>query len=204
MKESYNKGVANHVGPKSCLDDPRGSGEALTGGNAGGLLSSEITRSRKPTLYSEGEGNSGGRDKTRAASQSGGVLEPGMCGHPIRGNRETSEVSSLTRQTRETENIPEKAEGHTAGMTTEESDNNIVPKKQVNNGVKSIDGVCGGKGVDEEERREGSRRPPTVAEQYVVQTSTRASESKGGKGTTIQQPVQPPNPRTTGRELFPA
>ena len=28
MKESYNEGVASHVGPESCLDDPRGRGES--------------------------------------------------------------------------------------------------------------------------------------------------------------------------------
>ncbi len=31
MKESYQKGVANHLSPESCLDEPRGRGEALTG-----------------------------------------------------------------------------------------------------------------------------------------------------------------------------
>jgi hypothetical protein len=32
MKESYNEGVASHIGPESCFGDPRGRGEALTGG----------------------------------------------------------------------------------------------------------------------------------------------------------------------------
>ena len=49
MKESYQKGIANHLSPESCLDDPRGRGEALTGESAGGLLSSEITISRRPS-----------------------------------------------------------------------------------------------------------------------------------------------------------
>ncbi|MCP5002720.1 MAG: hypothetical protein GY941_02025 [Planctomycetes bacterium] len=48
MKESYNEGVASHIGPESCLDDPRGRGEALTGGSTGGLLSSENTFFRRP------------------------------------------------------------------------------------------------------------------------------------------------------------
>jgi hypothetical protein len=43
MKESYQKGIANHLSPESCLDDPRGRGEALTGESTGGLLSSENT-----------------------------------------------------------------------------------------------------------------------------------------------------------------
>ncbi|GAX61163.1 RNA-directed DNA polymerase [Candidatus Scalindua japonica] len=33
MKGSYNEGVASHIDPESCLDDPRGRGEALTGVN---------------------------------------------------------------------------------------------------------------------------------------------------------------------------
>ena len=62
MKESYGKGVASHTGPESCLDDPRGSGEALTGESAGGLLSSENTATRGPILWFDGEGNTGGRE----------------------------------------------------------------------------------------------------------------------------------------------
>jgi len=49
MKESYCEGVASHTGPESCLDLPRGGGEALTGEDTGGLLSSEITIIRRPS-----------------------------------------------------------------------------------------------------------------------------------------------------------
>ncbi len=49
MKESYQKGVANHLSPESCLDDPRGRGEALAGESTGGLLSSENTTFRRPS-----------------------------------------------------------------------------------------------------------------------------------------------------------
>jgi len=48
MKESYKEDDAHHFGPESCLDDPRGRGEALTGESAGGLLSSEITDLTRP------------------------------------------------------------------------------------------------------------------------------------------------------------
>ena len=47
MKESYGKGLAGHTGPESCLDDPRGRGEALTGESIGELLSSENTTFRE-------------------------------------------------------------------------------------------------------------------------------------------------------------
>ena len=46
MKESYNEGLASHIGPESCLDTPRGGREALTGESTGGLLNSEITSYR--------------------------------------------------------------------------------------------------------------------------------------------------------------
>ena len=89
MKESHNEGVASHIGPESCLDDPRGSGEALTGGNTGGLLSSENTKSWRQIPWSEGEGETV-YCVMRAVDRSSGVLEPGMCGHSPRENRDTS------------------------------------------------------------------------------------------------------------------
>jgi hypothetical protein len=91
MKESYNKGIASHVGPESCLDDPRGRREALTGESAGGLLSSEITLIRWPRQWSVSEGNRCGRVKNASVHTPGGVKEPGMRGHFPHENRETSE-----------------------------------------------------------------------------------------------------------------
>ena len=49
MKESYGEGVANRTGSESCLDGPRGSGEALTGESTGELLNSENTSNREPS-----------------------------------------------------------------------------------------------------------------------------------------------------------
>ena len=43
MRELYNEDPANHVGPESCVGDPRGRSEALTGGVRAGLLSRETT-----------------------------------------------------------------------------------------------------------------------------------------------------------------
>jgi RNA-directed DNA polymerase len=45
MEELYVEGVATHGGPESCVDDPRGRGEALTGYVQAGLLSREIESS---------------------------------------------------------------------------------------------------------------------------------------------------------------
>ena len=42
MKESNNEGLANHIDPESCVDDPQGRSEALTGERASWVLSPEI------------------------------------------------------------------------------------------------------------------------------------------------------------------
>ena len=41
MKVHCGEGVATHTGPESCVDDPRGRGEALTGDRTGQPLSHE-------------------------------------------------------------------------------------------------------------------------------------------------------------------
>ena len=41
MKVHCGEGVATHTGPESCVDDPRGRGEALTGDRIGQPLSRE-------------------------------------------------------------------------------------------------------------------------------------------------------------------
>ena len=42
MKESYRKGIANHPDPESCVCRRKAAGEALTGAQAGRVLSCEI------------------------------------------------------------------------------------------------------------------------------------------------------------------
>ena len=95
MKESYGEGLANHTSLESCGNYSNVVAEALTEGSTGGLLSSEITSSRVPTTWSDGEGNTFCRVIMRAAERPGGVLEPGMCGHLLRGNRETLHLAFI-------------------------------------------------------------------------------------------------------------
>ena len=57
MKASYGEGLANRTSLESCGNCSNATAEALTEGSAGGLLSSEITSSRVPTTWSDGEGN---------------------------------------------------------------------------------------------------------------------------------------------------
>jgi len=42
MREPYEEGLANHLGPESCAGGGDATGEALTGVHAGQVLSSEI------------------------------------------------------------------------------------------------------------------------------------------------------------------
>lgn len=50
MQEPHEKGRAYRFGPESCAGSREGTGEALTGGNLGQPLSSEIITLRVPTL----------------------------------------------------------------------------------------------------------------------------------------------------------
>ena len=60
MGTPYIEGVAIHGGPESCVGDPRGRSEALTGVRAGRLLSREITASGCRRRLTEAEGNTAG------------------------------------------------------------------------------------------------------------------------------------------------
>src|SRR6266550_2858622 len=51
MEELYVEGLATHGGPESCVDDPRGRGEALTGVRAGRAIEPRNQEFGVPTLY---------------------------------------------------------------------------------------------------------------------------------------------------------
>jgi RNA-directed DNA polymerase len=50
MEELYVEGLASHDGPESCVDGPRGRGEALTGVGAGQAIEPRNAGSGVPTL----------------------------------------------------------------------------------------------------------------------------------------------------------
>jgi hypothetical protein len=50
MEELYVEGLATHGGPESCVDDPRGRGEALTGAGAGRAIEPRNEAIGVPTL----------------------------------------------------------------------------------------------------------------------------------------------------------
>jgi RNA-directed DNA polymerase len=135
MKEPHNEGVAPHVGPESCGGRGDAMAEALTGGSAGRLSSSEITQIRVPTLWSVGEGNTRGAVMAPGPARPGGVVEPGMHGHSTHGNRETSQRSPVAPSPGH-RGRPGKDQCRTPGLQAfEESDRVIVPQSRTNNGT---------------------------------------------------------------------
>ncbi len=83
MKESYSEGLANHIGPESCVDDPQGRSEALTGERAGWVLSPErVLNSSADGLHSRGRQHSTSR-YGKAGGGSAGSETPCMHGSTL-------------------------------------------------------------------------------------------------------------------------
>ena len=80
------------------------------------------------------EGNTG-RSEKRVASCSGGVREPGMCGHSSHGNRETSGRRLHGSEAAMTEATGKGSSRTPVAGSPEESDGNIVPEKSANKGT---------------------------------------------------------------------
>ena len=57
MKESYDEGVATHIGPESCAGSRKASGEALTGVRTGWVSSREIPSLQGADALGVAEGN---------------------------------------------------------------------------------------------------------------------------------------------------
>ena len=131
MRESYEKGLASHLGPEPYA----------AGGDAGGVALGKGTRRpaielRKEALVSRAdplvfvEGNTADRRYGRVVCRRDGVGEPGMRENSRRENREIPQVSPSANDG----DRPEKASGRTSGMHAGgKSDVPIVPTKRANN-----------------------------------------------------------------------
>ena len=75
MEELYAEGLATHGDPESCVDDPRGRGEALTGARAGRAIEPRNQFFGVPTL-------SGRRKATSLAAVSRAAGGPRAVGEP--------------------------------------------------------------------------------------------------------------------------
>lgn len=76
MEELYVEGLATHGDPESCVDDPRGRGEALTGARAGRAIEPRNQESGVPTPLSWRKATSLAA-LSRAATGPRAVGEPG-------------------------------------------------------------------------------------------------------------------------------
>lgn len=77
MRVPHGEGPATRPGLTSCTVAGNGGGEALTGGDAGRVLSRENPiDSGRPTLWSEGEGNTMCLANRREAPRSRAVVDP--------------------------------------------------------------------------------------------------------------------------------
>jgi hypothetical protein len=83
------EGVASHIGPEPCAGTREGVCEASVGEHTGQPLSRERVFSRAPTPSTERKATWAGA-QSRASVWPGVVVDPGMYGSFLYGNREIS------------------------------------------------------------------------------------------------------------------
>jgi hypothetical protein len=88
MKELYAEGLATHGGPESCVDDPRGRGEALTGARAGRAMEPRNGNPGCPRCLISG-GNTAGDVMREPSADPARSQNQGMYGTSMRENRES-------------------------------------------------------------------------------------------------------------------
>ena len=79
--------IATHSGPESCAVTREGFSEALTGVRTGQVLSRERMMIPGADIITDMESKTDGR-VMRAPGRPGVVVDPGMRGHSLHGNRE--------------------------------------------------------------------------------------------------------------------
>src|SRR5258708_13607652 len=89
MEELYVEGLATRGGPESCVDDPRGRGEALTGARAGRAIEPRNHYDRGADAVQEVEGNTAGGAMREPLAGPARAENQGMCGTSMRENRES-------------------------------------------------------------------------------------------------------------------
>ena len=90
MKVHCDEGVATHIDPEPCAGVREGVSEASAGEHIGQPSSREtVVIPGADAVYSS-EGNTVGRANASARPTRRGLLDPGMYGRSLRGNREIS------------------------------------------------------------------------------------------------------------------
>ena len=175
MKESYNEGIASHIGPESCLDDPRGRGKALTGESTGGLLSSEITCFQRQTSWAVRDCNMVGRaDRERPTALAESKIL--ACVDTLRAGIGRSREGASPSLKHLAEASQEKVNRRIPAMSSpEKSDGDIVPGKFANKGVSTS--------AEQMEGREPTKRKPV--NETTVRTQSRIAASNDFAGCVV-------------------
>jgi hypothetical protein len=97
MQESYEKGVANHLGPEPCGVSRKAGHEALVGVRAGRASSAEITQDGVPTPSGYAEGNTLPSDSASWTGTPRG-RRPCACTETPRTRTGRSQTSLSTRE----------------------------------------------------------------------------------------------------------
>ena len=159
MKESYNEGIANHIGPESCGSHGDVAAEALSRGIRRPLKELRKHPSRGPTLWTEGEGN------TNACADREHVDVPAeslnlACGDAL-FTQDGRPRKGPIRMGHHVNGGPVEGASRTDRFgPLEESDEAIVPKKVANKASRR-GGVAGGKGLNGEKDMNATEPPDT-------------------------------------------
>jgi hypothetical protein len=89
----HDEGVAIRIDPESCAASREGCGEALTGEHAGQPLSRERSFFGVPTVFKSRKATWSGAS-ARAPDRLRVVVDPGMHGRFLYGNREISDLTA--------------------------------------------------------------------------------------------------------------
>jgi RNA-directed DNA polymerase len=167
MRVPHREDLANRSDPESCAEHREVQGEALTGENAGQVLSCEINSSGAPTLLSEAEGHIGEDVKRESSSSPAQSKTLSMRRSFLHGTWEIPSSSADSDAER-----PGKALGRKPGKRGDgKSDDCVVPVKPPNKGEQPAEGV------------EGRRSTKGNAEQSAAgRTQSRATASTGLAG----------------------
>lgn len=168
MKESHRKDPASHPGPESCIGRCEATGEALTGENAGPVLSCENKSFRMPTLLSEAEGNIVYDDKGESYANPAQSEARCIHGHSLCGNRE---IQAMPVCDGDTGRVGKATNQEPTMNVVWKSDERIVPKKQSN---KDEPFRASAEAVEGRRSTEGNTLGTTV-----LRTQSRASASSG-------------------------
>jgi hypothetical protein len=99
MKDPYDEGIANHIGPESCVGTREGVHEALTGGRAGRAIEPRNGDLRGADVVGRTEGNTGGTASARNRWTSRGRRPRARSDRFLHENREVPRLTAVDGDT---------------------------------------------------------------------------------------------------------